>query len=61
MSALKNLQTRHRLVARQAAILKRVEPLMTTCPALEAKVEQSRSHATTLLEAVRNKAFAPAS
>lgn len=43
----------------QAAIVERVEALMTTCRALEAEIEHSRSHAAHLLQAVLKEAFAP--
>jgi len=33
---------------------------MTTCRALEVEIEQSRSHAEHLLQAVLKEAFAPA-
>ena len=45
----------------QAAIVERVEALMTTCQALEAEIERSRSHAAQLLQAVLKEAFNPAS
>ncbi len=48
-------------LAEQAAIVERVESLMTTCRALEAEIEQSRTHAANLLQAVLKEAFAPAS
>jgi type I restriction enzyme S subunit len=48
-------------LAEQAAIVARVESLMATCRALEAEIEQSRAHATHLLQAVLKEAFAPAS
>ena len=48
-------------LAEQAAIVERVEVLMTTCLALEAETEQSRTHAAHLLQAVLKEAFAPAS
>lgn len=48
-------------LAEQAAIVERVESLMTTCRALEAEIEQSRTHAAILLQAVLKEAFAPAS
>jgi type I restriction enzyme S subunit len=47
-------------LAEQAAIVERVEALMTTCRALEAEIEQSRIHAADLLQAVLKEAFAPA-
>jgi type I restriction enzyme S subunit len=43
----------------QAAIVERVEALMTTCRLLEAEIEQSRTHAAHLLQAVLKEAFAP--
>jgi type I restriction enzyme S subunit len=48
-------------LAEQAAIVERVEALMTTCRALEAEIEQSRTHAAHLLQVVLKEAFAPAS
>ena len=48
-------------LAEQVAIVERVETLMTTCRALEAEIEQSRTHAADLLQAVLKEAFAPAS
>lgn len=48
-------------LAEQAAIVERVEALMTTCRALEAEIEHARTHATHLLQAVLKEAFAPAS
>ena len=48
-------------LAEQAAIVERVESLMTTCRALEAEIERSRTHAANLLQAVLKEAFAPAS
>ena len=48
-------------LAEQAAIVERVEALMTTCRALEAEIEQARTHAAQLLQAVLKEAFAPAS
>jgi type I restriction enzyme, S subunit len=47
-------------LAEQAAIVERVEALMTTCRALEAEIEQARRHAAQLLQAVLKEAFAPA-
>jgi hypothetical protein len=47
-------------VAEQAAIIERVEALMTTCRSLEAEIEHSRTHAAHLLQAVLKEAFAPA-
>jgi type I restriction enzyme S subunit len=47
-------------LAEQAAIVERVEALMTTCSALEAEIEQSSTHAAHLLQAVLKEAFAPA-
>ena len=46
-------------LAEQAAIVERVEALMTTYRALEAEIEQSRTHAAHLLQAVLKEAFAP--
>ncbi len=48
-------------LAEQAAIVERVEALMTTCRALEAEIEHARTHAAHLLQAVLKEAFAPAS
>ncbi len=47
-------------LAEQAAIVERVEALMTTCRALEAEIEHARTHAAHLLQAVLKEAFAPA-
>ncbi|MBL0040053.1 MAG: restriction endonuclease subunit S [Xanthomonadales bacterium] len=47
-------------IAEQAAIVARVEALMTTCSALEAEIEHARTHAAQLLQAVLKEAFAPA-
>ena len=47
--------------AEQAAIVERVETLMTTCRELETEIEHSRTHAADLLQAVLKEAFAPAS
>ena len=44
----------------QAEIVERVEGLMTTCRALEAEIEHTRTHAAHLLQAVLKEAFAPA-
>jgi type I restriction enzyme, S subunit len=43
----------------QAAIVERVEALMTTCRLLEAEIGHARSHAAHLLQAVLKEAFAP--
>jgi type I restriction enzyme S subunit len=48
-------------LAEQAAIVDRVEALMTTCLALETEIEHARTHAAHLLQAVLKEAFAPAS
>ncbi len=48
-------------LAEQAAIVERVEALMTTCSLLEAEIEHARTHAAHLLQAVLKEAFAPAS
>jgi type I restriction enzyme, S subunit len=48
-------------IAEQAAIVERVEALMETCRELETEIENSRSHADQLLQAVLKEAFAPAS
>ena len=48
-------------LAEQAAIVERVEALMTTCRALEAEIEHARTHAAHLLQAVLKEAFAPSS
>ena len=47
-------------LAEQAAIVERVEALMTTCRALEAEIGHARTHAAHLLQAVLKEAFAPA-
>jgi restriction endonuclease S subunit len=47
-------------LAEQATIVERVEALMTTCRALDAEIEQSRTHAAHLLQAVLKEAFASA-
>lgn len=47
-------------LAEQAAIVERVEALMTTCRALEAEIAAARTHAAHLLQAVLKEAFAPA-
>ncbi len=47
-------------LAEQAAIVARVEELMTTCRLLEAEIEHARTHAAHLLQAVLKEAFAPA-
>ena len=47
-------------LAEQAAIVERVEALMTTCRALEAEIEHARAHVAQLLQAVLKEAFAPA-
>jgi type I restriction enzyme, S subunit len=46
-------------LAEQAAIVERVEALMTTCRSLEAEIEHARTHAAHLLQAVLKEAFAP--
>ena len=46
-------------LAEQAAIVERMEALMTTCRALEAEIEHARTHAAHLLQAVLKEAFAP--
>jgi restriction endonuclease S subunit len=48
-------------LAEQVAIVERVESLMANCRALESEIEQTRTHATHLLQAVLKEAFAPAS
>ena len=48
-------------LAEQAEIVERVDALMTTCRLLEAEIEQARTHAAHLLQAVLKEAFAPAS
>ncbi|MEY4299338.1 MAG: type restriction/modification system, specificity subunit, partial [Verrucomicrobiota bacterium] len=48
-------------LAEQAAIVERVEALMTTCRFLEAEIDHARTHAAHLLQAVLKEAFAPAS
>jgi hypothetical protein len=47
-------------LAEQAAIVARVEALMTTCRALEAEIEQACTHAAHFLQAVLKEVFAPA-
>ena len=47
-------------LAEQAAIVERVEALITTYRTLEAEIEHSRTHAAHLLQAVLKEAFAPA-
>ena len=47
-------------LAEQAEIVERVDALMTTCRLLEAEIEQARTHAAHLLQAVLKEAFAPA-
>jgi type I restriction enzyme S subunit len=47
-------------LAEQAAIVERVEALMTICRALEEEIEHTRTHASHLLQAVLKEAFAPA-
>ena len=47
-------------ISEQSAIVERVESLLTTCRALEAEIEHSRTHAAHLLQAVLKEAFAPA-
>ncbi len=46
-------------LAEQAVIVERIEALMTTCRALEAEIEQARSHAAQLLQSVLKEAFTP--
>lgn len=46
-------------LSEQTAIVARVESLLTTCRALEAEIEHSRTHAAHLLQAVLKEAFAP--
>lgn len=40
-----------------AALVERVESLMTTCRDLKAEIERSRTHAADPLQAVRKEAF----
>ncbi len=47
-------------LAEQAAIVARVEALITTCRLLEAEIEHARTHSAHLLQAVLKEAFAPA-
>ncbi|MFK5923139.1 MAG: hypothetical protein QM496_13255 [Verrucomicrobiota bacterium] len=47
-------------LAEQSAIVERVEALMATCTELKNEIEQSRSHAADLLQAILKEAFAPA-
>lgn len=58
-SKLKRLLVPLPPLAEQAAIVERVETLMTTCRALEGEIQQSRTHAANLLQAVLKEAFAP--
>lgn len=44
-------------LAEQKAIIEKVEALMTTCRALEAEIEHSRTYAANLLQAVLREAF----
>lgn len=46
-------------LAEQDAIVERVEALMEHCRALAAEIEQTRTHAAKLLQAVLKEAFAP--
>ncbi len=46
-------------LAEQAAIVERVEALMTTCHALETEIEHARTHADHLLQSVLKEAFSP--
>lgn len=46
-------------LAEQAAIVERVEALMTTCRALQTEIEHARTHAAHLLQAILKEAFAP--
>jgi type I restriction enzyme S subunit len=48
-------------LAEQATIVERVEQLMATCRELETEIENSRTHASQLLQAILKEAFAPAS
>jgi type I restriction enzyme S subunit len=48
-------------LAEQAAIVERVEELMATCRELETEIENSRTHASQLLQAILKEAFTPAS
>lgn len=64
--ALNGIKIRNSMIplpplSEQAAIVERVEALMTTCRELEAEIEHSRTHAADLLQAVLKEAFAPAS
>ena len=47
-------------LAEQAAIVERVEALMTTCRALESEIENAHAQANHLLQAALKEAFAPA-
>jgi len=47
-------------LAEQAAIVERVDALMETCRELETEIENSRTHADQLLQAVLKEAFSPA-
>jgi hypothetical protein len=46
-------------VAEQAAIVERVNELMTMCCALDMEIKRSRNNAADLLQAVLKEAFAP--
>ena len=46
-------------LAEKAAIVERVEALMTTCQALETEIERTRAHTAHLLQAVLKEAFNP--
>lgn len=48
-------------LAEQAAIVSRVEALMATCRDLETEIDNSRTHAADLLQAVLKEAFSPPS
>jgi type I restriction enzyme S subunit len=47
-------------LAEQATIVERVEQLMATCRELETEIENSRTHASQLLQAILKEAFSPA-
>jgi len=47
-------------LAKQAAIVARVEALLTSCRLLAAEIALTRTHAAQLLQAVLKEAFTPA-
>lgn len=46
-------------LAEQAAIIERVDAMMTTCKVLEAEIKHSYSHTENILQAVLKEAFTP--